>query len=163
VQNQRRTYIDIRTARRALVLDRRDGALGPPVDAGRSVHGSGGGGYVGPLLAGVTADGHPLHGVQVQELLLREVGELVLAERVRQVARPVGGLDVLNVAAVHLEPALPLLRRRVRPVVRRLPAEEPVHHQPVTTDAVVVHAAAARRRRQHYEAAAREKDQREPS
>jgi hypothetical protein len=46
------------------------------------------------------------HGVRGQELLSREVGELVLAELVRQPAAPVRGLDVLHVPAVHLEPAL---------------------------------------------------------
>ena len=131
-----------------LVLNGGHGATGPPVDAvGDLAEGVAGVAAVAAAAFGDQASAsaggvdeqprHGLagrehlpgrHGVRGQELVAREVGELVLAELVRELPAPVRGLDVLHVPAVHLEPVPPLLGGRVGPVVRGAPRVEAVHH-----------------------------------
>jgi len=131
------SFADVRTTGH-LVLDGSHSTPGPPVDAvGNLAEG------VARVAAVATRGGVELprhglvagrehlpgrHGVRGQELVAREVGELVLTELVREPAAPVRGLDVLHVPAVHLEPALVLRGGRIGPVVRGAPSVEPVRH-----------------------------------
>jgi hypothetical protein len=127
-----------------LVLDRRHGALGPPVhafgdvDARRVVpvaaavadRAGARGDELPRGVAGVPPERQRRHGVRGEELLAGEVSERGLTELVRE-PEPVRGLDELHVPAVHLEPAQPLRGGHVCTVVRGLPRAEPVHHEHV--------------------------------
>lgn len=63
------------------------------------------------------------------ELLVRQVGELVVDQPVPDVAHGVEPLHQLNVPPVHLEPPLLLSRVSVQPAMPAHPLLEPLQHR----------------------------------